>query len=76
VIQRVTPIITILLEDRINQNCKDKSFREKLDFYRNSNYKMARVLANRYEDKDFSPQGRTDFLAKTIYNDILHLDKI
>lgn len=75
-IQRVTPIITILLEDRINQNCKDKSFREKLDFYRNSNYKMARGLANRYEDKDFSPQGRTDFLAKTIYNDILHLDKI
>lgn len=66
----------ILLEDGINQNCKDKPFREKLDFYRSSNYKMARGLASRYEDKDFSPQGRTDFLARIIYKDILHLDKI
>ncbi|WP_443688261.1 GmrSD restriction endonuclease domain-containing protein [Paraprevotella xylaniphila] len=54
----------ILLENRINQNCKDKPFREKLNFYRDSNYKMARELANRYGDKEFLPQKRTDFFSK------------
>lgn len=66
----------ILLENNINQNCKDKLIKEKLKFYKNSNYKMARDLANRYEDKEFLPSIRTDFLAKKIYKDILHLDQI
>lgn len=66
----------ILLEDNINQNCKDKSFKEKLNFYINSDYKMARELAERYKEKEFLPQKRADFLASMIYKDILHLDQI
>ena len=66
----------ILLEDNINQNCKDRPLKEKLNFYINSDYKMARVLANRYKDKKFSPQRRADFLANMIYKDILHLNQI
>lgn len=66
----------ILLEDNINQNCKDRPFKEKLNFYINSDYKMARVLANRYKDKEFLPQRRADFLANMIYKDILHLNQI
>lgn len=66
----------ILLEDNINQNCKDKPFTEKLKFYKKSNYRMAREFANRYEDKEFFPTRRIDFLANIIYKDILHLDQI
>ena len=44
--------------------------------YINSDYKMARVLANRYKDKKFLPQRRADFLANMIYKDILHLNQI
>ena len=66
----------ILLENNVNQNCKDRPFKEKLNFYINSDYKMARVLANRYKDKEFLPQRRTEFLANMIYKDILHLDQI
>lgn len=66
----------ILLENNINQNCKDKSFKEKLEFYKKSNYKMPRVFANRYENKDFSSTKRAEFLACIIYQDILHFDQI
>ena len=66
----------ILLEDNINQNCKNKAFKDKLDFYKKSNYKMAREFANRYENDDFVPQKRARFLAKMIYDDILHLNQI
>ena len=66
----------ILLEDNIHQNCKDRPFKEKLNFYINSDYKMARVLANRYKDKEFLPQRRADFLANMIYKYILHLNQI
>ncbi len=65
----------ILLENNINQNCKDKSFKEKLIFYKNSKYKMARDFANRYEHKDFNPNARALCLAQKIYKDILHLDQ-
>lgn len=66
----------ILLENNINQNCKDKPLKEKLNLYKESNYKMARDFASRYEYNDFIPNKRASFLALIIYRDILGLDKI
>lgn len=63
----------IPLENGLNMNCKAKSFQEKLPFYSQSNYRLARNIADRYKDIDFNPIIRADYMAKTIYKDILHL---
>ena len=63
----------ILLENNINQNCKDKSIADKLSYYKNSNFKMARNFAERYANTKFDPMVRAENLAKMIYSEILKL---
>lgn len=63
----------ILLEDNINQNCKNRCLTEKLSFYKDSNFKMARNFAERYSKADFIPNTRAENIAKMIYTAILHL---
>lgn len=65
----------LLLEDNINQNCKNKSLAEKLSFYKNSNFKMTRNFAERYSTRDFYPNTRAESMAKMIYSEILHLSE-
>lgn len=65
----------ILLEDNINQNCKNKKWKEKLSFYKKSNFKMARNFAERYSIADFKPITRAESMAKMIYSEILHLQE-
>ena len=63
----------IPLENGLNKNCKAKSFKEKLPYYSQSNYKLARNVAERYQNINFNPNERAEYMAKTIYKDILNL---
>ena len=62
----------IPLEENLNKNCKDKSFADKLPYYAQSKYKLARNISARY--KDFDVDKRTDYMAKAIYREILNLE--
>lgn len=66
----------IPLEKRLNEQCKNKSLKEKISIYKNSNFSIARGFAIRYEDNEnaFSPQKRTQFIAELIYNYITNLN--
>ena len=64
----------ILLETNINNNCKDKELKEKMQLYKNSNFKMARNFTERYNNViEFIPEVRAESIAKMIYSDILNL---
>ena len=64
----------IPLENNYNKNCKDKSFVDKLPYYAKSKYKLARNIAERYNNKEFDPYDRMNYLAETIYKKILKLE--
>lgn len=66
----------IPLEENINERCKNLSLDEKLRKYEQSNFVTARGISNRYKDKAFDIESRTDYLAKLIYNSILVLDQL
>lgn len=65
----------IPLESHLNERCGTKPFVEKLKIYEESCYSSARGIAQRYKEKNFIPEQRTEFLAKLIYNNILQLDQ-
>lgn len=65
----------IPLEDRLNDRCKDKVLADKCLIYQGSIFCSARGFAERYADKEFIPEKRSEFLAKLIYNNILELDQ-
>lgn len=62
----------IPLEENLNKNCKDKPFADKLPYYAQSKYKLARNISARY--KDFDVDKRMDYMAKAIYKEILNLE--
>lgn len=64
----------IPLEEGYNRKCKDKSFLDKLPYYAQSKYVLARNIAIRYGDKVFDLNKRMDYMAKTLYKDILNLE--
>lgn len=64
----------IPLEESYNRKCKDKSFIDKLPYYTQSKYMLARNVAIKFKDKNFDPNKRMDFMAKTLYKDILNLE--
>lgn len=66
----------IPLEERINEKCKNLPLEEKLDKYKQSGFITARGISDRYKDKDFDIESRTDYLAKLVYNNILVLDQL
>lgn len=63
----------IPLEANYNKNCMDKDLVEKLPYYAKSKFKLAKKIAERYKDKSFDPNVRMEYMAKTIYNEILNL---
>ena len=66
----------IPLEKRLNEQCKNKSLKEKISIYKNSNFSIARGFAIRFEnnENEFSPKKRTQFIAELIYNYITNLN--
>ena len=63
----------IPLEENYNKNCKDKTFVEKLQYYAHSRFKLARNIAEKYDNKEFDVNVRMKYMAETIYKDILKL---
>lgn len=63
----------IPLEDDLNRKCNGKSIAEKLKIYSDSSYRSARNFAKRYQDKEFDPIKRTQFMAIEVYEEILQL---
>lgn len=66
----------IPLERRLNEQCKNKSLKEKISIYKYSNFSITRGFAARYENNEnkFSPQNRTQFIAELIYNYITNIN--
>ena len=62
----------IPLEEHLNKRCKAKPFNEKIPIYAESAYITARSLSKRYSE-DFSPEARTEYMAKEFYEKILRL---
>ncbi len=60
----------IPLERHLNERCKNKSLKEKVPIYKESNFAIARGFAIRYENciDNFSVQKRTQFIAELIYD--------
>lgn len=62
----------IPLEEHLNKRCKTKPVKEKMPIYAESAYFTARSVSKRYVG-DFSPEARTEYMAKEFYEDILKL---
>lgn len=65
----------IPLEKHLNGRCGDKNTDEKYEIYENTQFATARGISRRYKGKEFSPQGRTEFLAQLLYRNILELNQ-
>ena len=63
----------IPLERNLNEKCKDKELIDKLKYYENSNFKLARNISDIYKDNEFDPEIRADQMSEVIYRQILHL---
>ena len=61
----------IPLELSLNKKCKDKAIAEKLIIYSESSYCTARNFSIRYSGANFSPEKRTEYMAKEVYKKIL-----
>ena len=63
----------IPLEDYLNERCKDKDYKDKLDVYTESSFCTARAISIRYRETQFVPEKRTQYMAKEFYEKILKL---
>ena len=61
----------LMLEDRLNEKCKDKSLEEKLPIYAESRFATTRAFAKRYADSNFDVMKRVDFIAKDLFEMIV-----
>ena len=62
------------IEEALNRKCADKSLSEKIKIYEKSSLMIPVAFATRYRNQEFNPDNRTVFLAKLIYNNILHIE--
>lgn len=53
---------------------KINHYQKRIDVYKSSVYSSTRKLADRFKDRDFDPQDRTERLAKLFYKEILNLN--
>lgn len=65
----------IPLEEPLNRQVGDKDIVEKYEIYKQSGFASARNFATRYQDMEFKPSQRTEFMAKMIFNNVLELDQ-
>lgn len=62
------------LEDTLNNQCEGKSFEEKMEIYKKSNFYITREFVDRYSNKPFTVkeiESRSEYMAKELYNSIL-----
>ena len=59
------------LEECLNKQCDNKQLEEKMDIYKKSVLQCPQGFVQRYKDKEFRPEKRTEFLAKVLYNNVL-----
>lgn len=64
------------LENTLNANCKDKVMNQKLPIYKKSSFATARNFADRYQNRNFDPNKRTEIMAKQFYDEILKFPRI
>lgn len=55
------------LEKNLNEKLSGKTFEQKLEVYKNSNYATTRRFAITFRTKEFNIEQRTDYLAKMFY---------
>lgn len=67
----------IPLEEDLNHVCDNKSYKEKLGIYENSNFATARRLAKRIKNDNgnFDPRNRSVYLGKLLYENITNYVK-
>lgn len=58
------------LERTLNDKCKDKPLKDKIPFYKRSQFKSAREFAERYENQAFDAQKRSEFMARAVWSRI------
>ena len=63
----------IPLEQNLNEMCKTRHLEEKLIIYKDSSYVSARMFGKRFQDKEFDPEKRSEYLAMLFYEKILQL---
>ena len=63
----------IPLEEKLNGRCNDKAIEDKLAIYAESSYASARMFSKRFQEVDFEPEKRTEYLAKLFYEKVLKL---
>lgn len=61
----------IPLEDSLNNKCKDKPVLEKLYYYKQSRFGMARQFAEKHENGEFDVNKRAEFMGAEIYDALL-----
>lgn len=67
----------IMLEERLNNRCSDKPYKEKVAIYTESKFKTTQRMAEKLNEEDtFKPEKRTEYIAELLYTKILSLDKI
>ena len=68
----------IPLEANLNANCKDKDFRNKLQYYKKSSYLTARNISERFSDStvQFKPEERGKIMAGEVYDAIDEMKKM
>ena len=66
------------LEKRLNDQCKDMQLKDKIPFYKRSNYAITRGFAEWCEKNNYSftPESRNDYLAGLLYDVILGISSI
>lgn len=66
------------LEKRLNDQCKDMQLKDKIPFYKRSNYAITRGFAEWCEKNNyaFTPASRNDYLAGLLYDVILGISSI
>lgn len=64
------------LEKKLNEKLGDKDWKEKLDTYAESSFKMANNFARIYRGKDFDIYARAELLAKKVYTEVFGFNKV
>jgi len=63
------------LEESINNNCKDKDFASKIEYYKQSNFRSVRDFVDNVKVDDFDPKGRASNMASIIYDQLKNTTK-
>ena len=63
----------IPLEEKLNKKLRGKTYHQKIECYKQSNYCTTRMFVDRFHDDNFDPSKRTTYLANLFYDEILKL---